>query len=104
MHMVNGECVGWINNYQQPVCLLFSGFQQVKILEGTAQIWIKVQYLDIWHYYLVGLYWASQMVGTLGMGDINCTFDEDLFYNFCALFIAVLCRCAIMCRFYSRLN
>ena len=67
--------------------------------EGTAPIWIKTNYLDLWHYYLVGIYWSSQVVGTLGLGDINCTFSLDLLYNFCALFIAVLCRTAIMCRY-----
>ena len=80
------------------VFLYDSGYQIVELLEGSAPIWLRMRYLDIWKYHLVSLYWASQVVGTLGMGDINTTFFADTMYNFCALFVAVLFRCVIMCR------
>ena len=79
---------------------IYSGEQQVKMLEGAAPIWLEMRHFDLWHYYLVALYWASQLVGTLGLGDINCTYYTDALWTFIALFIAVLCRCGIMCRFY----
>ena len=79
---------------------IYSGEQQVKMLEGAAPIWLEMRHFDLWHYYLVALYWASQLVGTLGLGDINCTYYTDALWTFIALFIAVLWRCGIMCRFY----
>ena len=89
--------IPWSHN-QTYFFFLTSGFQEVEIHEGSAPIWIQTRGVDLGHYYIIALYWASQVIGTLGLGDINTTIFEDLVYNNVALFIALLCRCLIMCR------
>ena len=78
--------------------ILTSGFQEVELHEGAAPIWIQTRGVDLWHYYIIAIYWASQVIGTLGLGDINTTLFTDLVYNITALFVALLFRCTIMCR------
>ena len=86
--------------FTNSIRLICSSYQDVKMLEGTTPIWLSVRHVDLWHYYLVSVYWASQLVGTLGMGDINVHRNEELLLNFVALFIAVIFRCGIMCRLW----
>ena len=78
--------------------VLTSGFQEVELHEGTAPIWIPIRSPDSPDHYLVAMYWAAQVVGLLGLGDINSTFLDDLLFNIAALFLAVSCRSFVMCR------
>ena len=75
-----------------------SGYQQVKLHEGTAQIWIETRYIDDVFYTMIAWYWAAQIWGSLGLGDINVTQTNDLIFTLVCLYIAVLSRCAVMCR------
>ena len=75
-----------------------SGYQQVRLHEGTAPIWISTRNVHVKEYYILCLYWSAQVVGTLGFGDINATSNEDLVCSIVALFFAVLFRVTLMGR------
>ena len=47
---------------------------------------------------LVAWYWAAQIAGSLGLGDLNITQNSDLLITLLALLVAALCRCIVMAR------
>ena len=46
----------------------------------------------------MGMYWAAQVVGALGFGDINAHNDTDAIVSIIAIFFCLICRTYVQCR------